>query len=65
MTSKKIYVQIARAIRDATTSGIPPTLNKNAVVVTLCDIFQRDNPRFNACKFIEACRGETRSPIDS
>jgi len=56
--TKKHYVAIAEAIVDAQmgkVTGAIPCLDGELLVASLCDIFQDDNPNFNADRFCEAC----------
>ena len=46
--TRKDYVAIAKALSDVEFD------NKLVVVNALCRVFKKDNPRFNADRFIEA-----------
>ena len=61
--TKKDYIEIARVLRDtlvdnAEDNSIFYMLNeyRNKIIIALCNIFTKDNPRFNKIRFIEATR---------
>ena len=60
MLSRKYYRMLAKVIKDNTiinSSDMLPhnKINKITLISDLMNIFSKDNPQFNANKFIDAC----------
>ena len=68
--SKKDYIKIAKIIKDSTSKGckimfheskvtkhhlIVDVLDKNTLMIDLCDMFKEDNSNFDRARFKEAC----------
>jgi hypothetical protein len=51
--SKKNYVAVARLIHELNA----PIDVKYELIDKMCEIFAADNPRFNRCRFVNACTG--------
>jgi hypothetical protein len=63
MFTQSHYVKIADVIRSARTSHqgtdvLIKQLAINELTLKLCEMFKRDNPKFNQLIFIEACNGD-------
>jgi hypothetical protein len=58
--TKKHFIEIAKAFKDER-PGRNWDLNKlvmwNQLVVAMCAVFARENPRFDTVRFIKACGG--------
>ena len=62
MFTKQHYEEIAKAIYESTyhvsvEPGTYSVIDRGTFLTALCDIFERDNPRFDAYEFIDACMG--------
>ena len=68
--TKKDYIKIASIIKDSTSKGckimnheskvtkhhlIVDVLDKNTLMIDLCDMFKEDNSNFDRARFKEAC----------
>ena len=58
MLTRKYYRIIAQCIKDNSTNINKPyksTINKDSLIVDLCDEFGKDNHLFNRSRFVDAC----------
>ena len=55
MFSKRHYQAIADALSRTSTYSSQGQSQKVMIVVELADTFEKDNPRFDRARFIEAC----------
>lgn len=56
--TRKDYEAIARSVKntmEVTKKSLPAHAAVYSVVQNLCEVFEQDNPRFNAERFIAAC----------
>lgn len=70
MMNKKVYVDFARMIRSQRHKAVLASQDKTLMegyaigldtqitrfTESLCELFQNDNPKFNADKFMQACK---------
>ena len=59
MMTRKHYIALAGALRDAMAScapiGKPDTIFAARVIEYVMDVLKTDNPRFDRDRFVEAC----------
>ena len=55
--TRKDYIAIAKAL-NVTLTARQPNLTFFDAVYTLCEVMQRDNPRFDRERFLAAVKGE-------
>jgi phosphorylcholine metabolism protein LicD len=68
--TRKDYIKIAKIIKDSTSKGckllndeskatnkhlIIDVLDKNTLMIQLCDMFKQDNNLFDRQRFVDAC----------
>ena len=53
--SRKHYRTLARIIKDNTMQDTQPILNKDSLILDLCDVLKQDNSLFDKERFINAC----------
>ena len=58
--TRKHYILIAKIIKDNTfihnDKPMMSNINKDCLIVDLCEMFKDDNKLFNKDRFIEACK---------
>lgn len=53
--SRKHFVAIARIINNPELDGANSQAVKEGIALALCEVFQKENPNFDAGRFMTAC----------
>ncbi len=54
--TKKDYIKLANIIDKHTSVTEPDRITRQSFINALCDVLKADNPRFDADRFIKACK---------
>ncbi len=53
--TRKHFVAIAAIIKNPELDGASSRAVKEGIALALCEVFEKENPRFDAGKFLTAC----------
>jgi len=53
--SRKHFIAIAAAINNPELDGASSQAVKEGIALALCEVFEKENPNFDAGKFMSAC----------